>query len=181
MRARPGRTAAAGVRPADDADRLPVDPDLPFGAGRRAPWPRWQPDVVAVVFLGGSVGGYARYAVGRAWSTGPDGFPAAILVVNLVGAFVLALVVVVAGELRPSRYLRPLLGTGFCGGLTTFSSVVVVLAQLLGHGRYALAGGYLAATTAGGLAAAALGLVLARWALAGRRPHGDDEHAERRV
>jgi len=121
------------------------------------------------VFVGGCVGGYARYVVGLAWDAPADGFPVATLAVNLTGAFVLALVVVVATEIRPSRYLRPLLGTGFCGALTTFSAVVVALARQLDQGRYALAGTYLFATAVGGLAAAALGLVVGRAAHAWRR------------
>lgn len=162
---------------------LPVDPDVDdaedarhhpgasaFAQSRPSSWPRLHPDVVAVVFAGGCVGGYARYALGRAWVPAPYGFPWATLAVNLAGAFVLAAVVVVAAELRPSRYLRPLLGTGFCGALTTFSSVVVTTAQLSAHHRAATAAGYLAATVLGGLAAASAGLVGAR-AVTRRRVH----------
>lgn len=154
---------------------LPLDPDLAdeedarhrdaawtFVPSQRSGWPRVHPDVVAVVFAGGCVGGYARYALGRAWVPAPYGFPWATLAVNLAGAFVLAAVVVTAAELRPSRYLRPLLGTGFCGALTTFSSVVVATAQLSAHHRAATAAGYLAATVLGGLAAGAAGLAAAR-------------------
>jgi CrcB protein len=156
-----------------------IDPDLDagrsaFAVATRSRWPRLHPDVVAVVFAGGCVGGYARYALARAWTPPPYGFPWATLTVNLVGAFVLALVVV-AGEARPSRYLRPLLGTGFCGALTTFSSVVVTTAQLTAHDRAPTATGYLAASVVGGLGAAAAGLVLAR-ALAGR--HTRQAHQE---
>ena len=131
------------------------------GAGDAAT-PRVRPDVLAAVFAGGCVGGYARYALEVAWDTPARGFPAATLTVNLVGAFLLGVVVVIATEVRPSRYLRPLLGTGFCGAMTTFSAVVVASAQLLAHGRSATAAGYLAATVAGGLAAAWAGARAAR-------------------
>lgn len=164
----------------DWLDELPVDPDIdgPDDSGRRAGEsplasgrrhrPRVHLDVLGAVFLGGCFGGSARYAATLAWQAPRDALPVATLAVNLTGAFVLAVVVVVAIEIRPSRYLRPLLGTGFCGALTTFSSVVVELAQLIARQRYALAGAYLAATVVGGLAAAALGLVLSR-AVATRR------------
>ena len=129
--------------------------------------PRLRADIVAVVFAGGCLGGAARY---WATSTHPGGaFPWSTLAVNLVGAFVLALVVVIASELVSSRYLRPLVGTGFCGALTTFSSVVVSADRLFAHHRAATAVGYLVATLVGGLAAAALGLVTGRALASGRR------------
>jgi CrcB protein len=141
--------------------------------------PRLRAGIVAVVFAGGCLGGAARY---WATSTHPGGaFPWSTLAVNLAGAFVLGLVVVVASELVPSRYLRPLVGTGFCGALTTFSSVVVSADRLFAHHRVATALGYLLATIVGGLAAAVLGLFLGR-ALAGgrRREHVDTYPADER-
>jgi CrcB protein len=173
---------AAGYREPEALAAMPVDADAdavedgrrgrstsPFDHRRRTPWPRLHADVIAVVFVGGCVGGYARYAVDVAWDAPRNGFPVATLAVNLAGAFVLALVVVVATEIRPSRYLRPLLGTGFCGALTTFSAVVVALARQLEQGRYAVAAGYVAATVVGGLAAASLGLIVGRALHANRR------------
>ncbi|MDP9443631.1 MAG: CrcB family protein [Actinomycetota bacterium] len=125
--------------------------------------------MLAAVFLGGCVGGVARYGAVATWPGAPRAFPWSTLAVNLVGALVLAVVVVIAAEVRPRRYLRPLLGTGFCGALTTFSSVVVAVAQLLGEGRAAVAVSYLAANIVGGLATAALGLVAARGLAENRR------------
>jgi CrcB protein len=135
-------------------------------------WPRLPPDVLAVVFLGGCAGGLVRYLVGLAWDSASLGFPYEVLAVNLAGAFVLPVVVVTVAELRPSRYLRPLWGTGFCGALTTFSSVIVALVRLLSAGRWATAAAYLTTTVVGGLAAAALGLVLTRALAAQRRRAG---------
>lgn len=135
-------------------------------------WPRLAPDVLAVVFLGGCVGGLVRYVVGLAWSSDPLGFPYEVLAVNLAGALLLPVVVVTGAEIRPSRYLRPLWGTGFCGALTTFSAVVVALVRQVSAGSYGVAAAYLAATVVGGLAAAALGLVLTRALVARRRRTG---------
>ena len=72
------------------------------------------------------------------------------------------------------RYLRPLLGTGFCGAFTTFSSVVVTTDLLLAHGHAGTALAYLGASIGGGLAAALLGLVAGRAlaAAAARGGHG---------
>lgn len=138
---------------------------------RRPARPRLQPDLLAVVFAGGCVGGWVRYAVTSAWSAPERSFPAAVLTVNVVGAFVLGVIVVVAAEV-PSRYLRPLLGTGFCGALTTFSSVVVAVARQVSLGRPATAVGYLCATISAGLLAAYAGVVTGRLLL-GRRRAGE--------
>jgi CrcB protein len=99
----------------------------------------------------------------------PSGFAWSTLTVNLAGAFVLAVVIVTAAQLVRSRLLRPLLGTGLCGALTTFSSVVVDVDRLVAHGNAGTASAYLAANVVGGLAAAALGLVLARLVIGDRR------------
>jgi CrcB protein len=123
---------------------------------------RW--DVVGVVFAGGCVGGCVRFLTTTRWPAAAGGFPWSTWTVNVLGAFVLAVVVVTAADLAPSRYLRPLVGTGFCGALTTFSSVVVAADQLFGrHPGTAVA--YLVASIAGGLAAAAAGLWAARFAV----------------
>src|SRR6059058_6187647 len=115
--------------------RLPIDPDVDLvedaphhpGAqrepGARSRWPRIAPEVVGLVFGGGCLGGWARYAVTTAWSAPASRLPWSTLVVNTSGAFVLGAILALAAS--GPRWLRPLAGTGFCGGLTTFSAVVV--------------------------------------------------------
>lgn len=120
-------------------------------------------EVVLAVFAGGCLGGLARYAEVRAWPTGPAGFPSSTLVVNLTGAFVLAAFVTWANRAGHAGLGRALLGTGFCGAYTTFSSIVVDADRLLAHGSVATAAGYVAASFAGGLAAAAVGMVCSTW------------------
>lgn len=117
---------------------------------------------LAVIFAGGCVGGYARYAVTTAWSTSRDAFPWSTLAVNVAGAFVLGIVVVLATNPHRPRHLRPLVGTGFCGALTTFSSVVVATDELAAHHHVPTAVAYVAVTTVAGLVAAATGLAAGR-------------------
>jgi CrcB protein len=125
---------------------------------------------IAAVFGGGCCGGLARYEVTEAWPTRPDGFPWATFLVNTVGAFALALLLVLVIEvLRPTTYLRPALGTGFLGAWTTFSALTTGVAELVAHRQLATAGSYLGATVLAGLAAAASGLVLGRSISAYRR------------
>src|SRR3954451_3052804 len=140
-------------------DRLPLDPDVDATAFDRSHHAR----VVVLVFVGGRVGGVIRYAVARHWSPPPGGFPWATFAVNVLGAFLLGVVVELATEvLTGSRHLRPLIGTGFCGALTTFSAIVVDVDRMAAHGHAAVGAGYLAMAVVAGLAAGALGLFVTR-------------------
>lgn len=145
----------------------------PFDRRATTRSPRLRLDVVGVVFAGGFAGGALRYALTSTTNGSAGGFPWTTFAVNLAGAFVLTLIIVLAAEFVPSRYVRPLLGTGFCGALTTFSAVAVAADEMLAHRHPALAIIYVLATVAGGLAAAALGLVAGRAAVAGRRRAGE--------
>jgi CrcB protein len=160
---------------------LPIDPDLapaqdaterteqsPFDLQRPPRGPRPRVDVLLAVFFGGCLGGWARYGITSAWSTGTGRFPWATLSVNVAGAFILTLVIVAAANIASSRYLRPLLGTGFCGAFTTFSSIVVTTDLLFAHDRPRTAIVYLAASIVTGLAAASFGLVIGRAVAASR-------------
>jgi CrcB protein len=130
-----------------------------------------RPPLLLAVFAGGCVGGLARYGVTQAFPDG-DGLPASTLAVNLAGAFLLAVVLVVAIEVVPSSsYLRPLLGTGFCGAFTTFSAVTVSTSELVRDGSPATGLAYLVASLLGGLATAVLGLLLGRALFARRVTH----------
>jgi len=147
--------------------------ESPFAPARRRALPRIHPRIVAVIAVGGFVGGLLRYAVSLALPAGASGFPWAVVAVNTGGAFLLGLVLVLVLEvLPPTTYLRPLVGTGFCGALTTFSSVAVGTDQLIGRGSGLLAAGYLLGSLLAGLAAAWLGIVLGRWVAAVRQRRG---------
>jgi CrcB protein len=152
---------------------LPVDPDLsPFGAARQQKWPRLRALVIAAVFVGGCIGGLGRYLVDDALPNSAHGLPWATLAVNTSGAFLLAVMLVVVGEVVPrSTYILPLLGTGFCGAFTTFSAVTASTDRLVVHGHPAAGLLSLSANMIGGLAAAGLGLGTGRWVAASRRRH----------
>jgi CrcB protein len=76
-----------------------------------------------------------------------------------VGAFALGFA---ATRLPDTSLGRPLLGTGFCGGLTTFSTMQVEILRMLEHGRLELAGWYTAASVTAGLTAVWVGVMVAR-------------------
>jgi CrcB protein len=118
---------------------------------------------ILAVFAGGAVGAIARALVGEALPAEPGTWPWATFAVNLAGAFILGLLVTRLQErVPPSAYRRPLLGTGFCGALTTFSTFQVELLGMLDAGRAGLAAGYAAASIAAGCLAVALATNLSR-------------------
>ena len=104
------------------------------------------------VFAGGCLGALARAGLARAFPVG-HGFPWATFAANIVGTALLAWFATRLQErLPPSTYRRPLLGTGLCGALTTFSTVQVELIRLWRDDRQGLSAVYFIATVAGGLA-----------------------------
>jgi CrcB protein len=127
--------------------------------------PRFSPGVLAAIAVGGAAGTLLRAALGRALPAGTNGFPWDTLIVNLSGSLLIGFIVVTALErVGPSRYFRPLLGTGFCGGLTTFSTFAVEADLLIRAGRVATAALYVAVSLVAGLGLAGTGMVLARLA-----------------
>lgn len=109
------------------------------------------------VFVGGCLGGLARWAVTR----GAADVPWVVVAVNVLGAFVLALLVVLL-ERGGAQWLRPLIGTGFCGALTTFSGIVVPGDSLVRDGRAGVAAAYVVVSLVSGLLAGYGGLVFGR-------------------
>jgi fluoride exporter len=111
---------------------------------------------LAAIFVGGAIGALARYGLGRALPHDPGSWPWATFCVNVAGALTLGYLTTRLQErLPPTAYRRPLLGTGLCGALTTFSTVQVELLQMLDDGRSGLAAGYAAASIAAGVLAIA--------------------------
>jgi CrcB protein len=100
------------------------------------------------VALGGAAGCLARWAV-------TDGRSAWVVVaVNLLGALALGLLVALV---RPGSLLRPLLGTGFLGGWTTWSALAAQSAVELRHSSYSFASALLLVSVLGGPTAAFVG------------------------
>jgi CrcB protein len=119
----------------------------------------------AAIFGGGCLGALARAGLAQALPYDAAGWPWATFLVNAAGAALLGWVVTQPWEHAARAHERRLfLGTGFCGALTTFSTLQLELLRMLDGGRWALALAYVAASLAAGLG----GLLLAtRLALRG--------------
>src|SRR6201997_2886791 len=118
---------------------------------------------LTAVFVGGALGTVARAVLGMLTAPDPARWPWPTFVVNVVGAFLLGYVTTRLLERLPlSSYRRPLLGTGLCGGLTTFSTMQVETLRMLEYHHYGLAVGYTLATLAAGLVAVYLSTALVR-------------------
>jgi CrcB protein len=64
-------------------------------------------------------------------------FPWGTLVINIVGSFILGLVVGLTLYRQVSPDLKLIVGTGFCGGFTTFSTASFETVRLIEERRYA--------------------------------------------
>lgn len=118
---------------------------------------------VAAVFAGGAVGTLARALVATAFPITPAQWPWPTFAVNIVGAFLLGYFTTRLQERLPlSSYRRPALGTGLCGGLTTFSTMQVEIVKMFEGGHVALALGYAGASVAAGYAAIQVATALVR-------------------
>jgi CrcB protein len=113
--------------------------------------PRLDGREVAAIFIGGCIGAVGRAGLAEAAAPAPGHWPWPTFAVNLAGALLLGYLVTRLQERLPlSAYRRPLLGTGLCGALTTFSTMQVELVRMLDRGDLWLAGGYAAASVGGG-------------------------------
>lgn len=116
------------------------------------------PRLIAAVAVGGAAGALLRLGLGSLAPDG-DGFPWTTFGINVVGAFALALLPVLA-VVRRSETLTVALGPGLLGGFTTLSAYSEQSRAMLADDQGVLAGLYLVGTLAACLIAVA---VADRW------------------
>lgn len=118
---------------------------------------------IGLVFAGGVVGAAAREGL-RLVIPNADGIPVVVPVMNLVGAFVLGFLLEALTRKDPApattSRIRALIGVGFCGGLTTYSSLATDTAVLLSHSRFGAGAAYALGTLFLGALATFAGIAL---------------------
>lgn len=103
---------------------------------------------VLLVILAGAVGAVVRHAVSLV------GGPWSVVIVNVVGSFVAGIAIALSGD------LQLIVATGFCGGLTTFSTFSVSTVELAMKGKWSLVVSAIIANLLLGVAAAAAGMAI---------------------
>jgi CrcB protein len=151
------------VSPFDRHEELPHDPDAETPGATRPL--HFQPRLVAAVALGALFGAPTRYTIARALPTRTGAFPLSTLIINLSGAFVLGVILEALarrGDDRGARRIvRLVVGTGFCGAFTTYSTFAVESDLLVRDHAVGVAISYAAASLLGGLVATAGGIAIA--------------------
>jgi fluoride exporter len=125
--------------------------------------PQLDRNEIAAIFVGGAAGSLLRVWLAQGVSGGATTWPWATFIVNVSGCFALGLIATHLRERPPEApHWHPLLGTGFCGAYTTFSTMQLELVRMLDHDRFELAVGYALASVLASYLAIAAGATLAR-------------------
>ena len=116
------------------------------------------------VFIGGGIGSVVRWYVSLKMNGMSPLLPAGTLTVNLVGAFIIGLGIAIFTRLTHiDPVWKLLITTGFCGGLTTFSTFSLEVVYMLQEGRFGAALLNMALNMAGSLAMTLLAFMLVSW------------------
>ncbi|RCK31014.1 protein CrcB [Thalassospira xiamenensis] len=128
---------------------------------------QFSPLFIASIALGGAIGAVARYGVSAFMgATLGHGFPWGTLTVNIVGSFVMGLLIELSAvKLSLSPEMRAFLVTGFLGAFTTFSTFSLDVATLYERGNIGLSGLYVAVSVCVGIAALFGAIALVRGVL----------------
>lgn len=148
----------------------------PPAAGRV--WWESTPALMGLIFLGAAAGTSLRATIGTAFPTQPGGWPWATFAVNVLGSFLLAVLLQTLARTGDDvgwrRNVRLGLGTGLMGGFTTYSAFVLEVDRLGSGSELLLGAGYGLVSVLVGLSAAGLGVALANrptWSARGAGSH----------
>jgi CrcB protein len=148
----------------DSHPELPINPDVVKEGEYKWP-PHFRLILILYVFIGGCFGAFARYGVIENLPTLANGWPLATTFTNLLGAFALGMLLEGLSRLGEDggtlRVTRLVLGTGFIGAFTTYSTFVVDTHSLIATGNMVTVVWYVLSTLIGGLILCGLGIRIA--------------------
>lgn len=117
-----------------------------------------------LLMLGGALGTCLRFVVSKWFAERPwaEGFPYGTLFINVTGSFILAVAALLLLERLPIQHHEwyLLIGTGFCGGYTTFSAFEWETFKLIRDDHWPIALGYVVASVVAGFVGVLLGVGL---------------------
>ncbi|OFZ68741.1 MAG: fluoride ion transporter CrcB [Betaproteobacteria bacterium RBG_16_58_11] len=120
---------------------------------------------ILAISLGAALGALLRWALGAKLNSLFPTIPPGTLAANLIGAYVVGLAIAFfASYTALAPEWRLLVITGFCGGLTTFSTFSAELIPLLQQGRLSWALGAVALHVAGSVLMTFAGIATVAWA-----------------
>ena len=113
-----------------------------------------------IIAVGASLGAWLRWLLGMKLNALFPTIPPGTVVANMVGGYIIGLAIAfLAASPTLSPEWRLLIITGFCGGLTTFSTFSAETVALIQEGRLVWALGSISLHVAGSLAMTAAGLL----------------------
>jgi fluoride exporter len=119
---------------------------------------------VISILVGGAAGALARAGLSAAFPPHDGSWPWGTFTANLAGALLLGwLITRLTERIAPTRFWRPLIGTGLAGALTTFSAFSIETIRIGKGGNPALAVAYPAVSIVLGMVCAVAGTMVARW------------------
>jgi fluoride exporter len=150
-----------------NADAL--DPDAELGIDPDSPVPpHLRPAAWLLVLAGSIVGAALRIWAEHVWPPPPGGWPWATFGINIIGSFVLGVVLEVLARIGDDRgwrqNVRMLVATGVCSTFTTYSAMALELAMLVRDDAVPVAVAYALTSVVAGIAAAWAGIAIARGA-----------------
>jgi CrcB protein len=127
------------------------DAPVAFDAPRASRRSRFDRRELAAIFVGGAFGTLARAGLSEAMPRSATTWPWATFIANVVACVLLGYLATRLQERLPlSSYRRPFVGTGLCGGLSTFSTMQVELVRMVDAHAYGMAAGYAAGSVIAG-------------------------------
>lgn len=115
---------------------------------------------ILFVAFGGAVGSVFRYLVSFLFIA--KKIPASTFAVNIIGSFLIGIIMAYITKQANSQTSQLLIVTGFCGGFTTFSAFSWDIVLMLQQARYFSAATYILATIIFGVAFAFLGFWISK-------------------